>query len=151
MAALTFRGEGFKAFGLVLERYQQRLDDLSPVWEQLADRFIKLQAQNFASQGATMSGGWSPLSPQYARQKARSHPGAPILVRDGDLRDSLAGTLGIREHNRHSMTVGTAVPYATYHQNGTPRMPARRLIGDVPVGEQREWGRILQRFIVEGY
>jgi hypothetical protein len=48
-----------------------------------------------------------------------------------------------------SMTVGTAVPYAKYHQNGTPFMPARKLIGEPRRADSREFGKILQRFIVE--
>lgn len=147
---LIFRGAGFDSFGMVLDRFQQRISDPTPVWEQLADRFVALQARNFDSQGAEMDNGWSALSPTYGKWKARNYPGKGILVRSGDLRESLAGKLGIREFNRHSMTVGTAIPYAAYHQYGTRNMPARRLIGDVPVTEQQAWAKVLQRHLVEG-
>lgn len=147
---LVFRGAGFDAFGMVLDRFQQRISDPTPVWDQLADRFVALQGRNFDSEGATMSGGWSALSPKYGKWKARNYPGRGILVRSGDLRESLAGKLGIREFNRTSMTIGTAIPYASFHQHGTRTMPARRLIGDVPVQEQLEWAKILQRHLVEG-
>ncbi|MGV2855426.1 phage virion morphogenesis protein [Glutamicibacter sp. AGC13] len=147
---LIFAGDGFKAFGMVLERFSQRIEDPTPVWDGLADRFVELQKKNFSSQGSTMSGGWSPLSPKYGAWKATHYPGRPILVRTGELKDSLAGKLGIREFNRKSMTVGTQVAYAAFHQNGTRHMPARRLIGDIPVDEQREWAKVLQRYLIEG-
>lgn len=150
MSGLVFRGEGFDAFGLVLDRFRQRVEDPTPVWEGIADRFVELQQKNFDSQGATMSGGWSALSPKYGAWKAKHYPGRGILVRSGDLRESLASNLGVREFTRKSMTVGTQIPYASYHQNGTRTMPARKLIGDIPVNEQREWAKILQRHIVEG-
>jgi len=147
---MIFSGEGFDTFAMVLERFQHQADDITTVWDQLADRFTDLQSRNFDSQGATMSGGWSPLSPNYAKWKATHHPGKKILDRGGDLRESLAGKLGIRELTRTSMTVGTQIPYAHYHQYGTRHMPARRLIGDVPVNEQLEWAKVLQKHLVEG-
>lgn len=147
---LIFSGEGFDTFAMVLERYQHQADDLTPVWDKIADRFTELQGRNFDSEGATMSGGWTPLSPDYGKWKATHHPGKKILDLGGDLRESLAGKLGVRELTRKSMTVGTQIPYASYHQNGTSKMPARRLIGDVPVPEQQEWAKVLQRHLFEG-
>lgn len=147
---MIFSGDGFDAFGMVLDRFAQRISDPTPVWEELADRFVDLQGRNFESRGRTMGAAWSPLSPKYGSWKARHFPGKGILERTGDLRDSLAGTLGIREFNRNSMTVGTQLSYASYHQFGTKNLPARRLIGDVPVQEQLEWAKVLQRHLVEG-
>ena len=147
---LIFAGDGFKAFGMVLERFSHRIEDPTPVWDGLADRFVELQKKNFASQGSTMSGGWPVLSPKYGAWKATHYPGRPILVRTGELKESLAGKLGIREFNRKSMTVGTQVAYAAFHQNGTRTMPARRLIGEIPVDEQRECAKVLQRYLIEG-
>jgi len=149
-SGLVFHGEGFDAFGMVLDRFSHRLRDPVPVWEQIADRFVDLQAANFANQGKTMSNGWSPLSANYGRWKARHYPGRGILVRSGELRESLAEKLGIREMNKQSMTVGTQLPHARFHQYGTSNMPARPLIGKVPIQEQREWAKILQRHLVEG-
>lgn len=135
---------------MILQRFAQKVADPTPVWEEIADRFVDLQRRNFDTEGAAMSGGWDPLSPDYGRFKARAFPGKGILVRSGELEESLAGTLGVREIDRNSMTVGTQISYAAYHQNGTKRMPARRLIGYVPIGEQQEWAKVLQRHLMEG-
>lgn len=86
------------------------------------------EAEQFASEGAYGSGGWPPLSEDYRLWKERKRPGVPILQFDGDLyrsltQDSAPGA--IREITPLSLTFGTSIPYAKYHQEGTPRMPAR--------------------------
>ena len=56
---------------------------------------------------------------------------SPLLVRTGALRDSLTtpGAAGsVEELDGGSLTLGTRLPYAMFHQLGTRRMPARPLI-----------------------
>jgi hypothetical protein len=51
------------------------------------------------------------------------------LIRTGDLRKSLTlRPLGIERIYPHEMEAGTAVSYAQFHQEGTTKMPARKLI-----------------------
>jgi phage gpG-like protein len=71
-------------------------------------------------------------------------------VFDGDLKRSMTVPgKGIYIVRSNSMTVGTSVPYAIYHQKGTPTMPARPLIGSPRKQDTRQFGKILQRWIVE--
>ncbi|MHB1065427.1 MAG: phage virion morphogenesis protein [Georgenia sp.] len=86
--------------------------------------------KQFAAQGAgPQAGSWAPLSTSYARWKKAHYPGRPTLVRTGKLADALAdsGAPGARRDiSGDSLTFGTTgLPYASFHQTGTGRMPAR--------------------------
>jgi phage gpG-like protein len=135
----------------MLERWQHNLGDATPAFKAMADYQTKVvNARQFREQGSVETGKWSPLSPPYARWKARVRPGRPLLVFDGDLkREMTVPGQGVYDVWRSGMRVGTDIPYATYHQNGTPGMPARPLIGTARRQDTREFGKILQRWIVE--
>lgn len=133
-----------------LARFAAGLDDARPVWEKLARRFGVLNRAQFASEGATGSGGWQALSPDYAEWKARHYPGKPILERTGDLKRSLTRRpYGVEVLERRFMVLGSDVEYGPYHQAGGDRLPQRRPV-ELPERERREWVRILQRFVVTG-
>lgn len=151
MSVLSFDAAGAKPVSIMLERWQHNIDDATPAFEAMASYQVKtVNARQFKEQGSVETGKWSPLSPPYARWKARVRPGRPILVFDGDLRREMTVPgEGIYDVWRSGMKVGTAIEYATYHQNGTPGMPARPLIGDARKGDTRHFGKILQRWIVE--
>jgi hypothetical protein len=56
-------------------------------------------------------------------------PGSPILQRTGELVGSLTNPshpMAVHVEGRKSLTLGTRVKYAPYHQRGTKRMPQRR-------------------------
>ena len=95
--------------------------NLRRVREELRDAFHEFEAQNFASND------WTPLSPDYAKQKAKTHPGKPILRRTDALFKQLTVTGGIRV-TKYTIAIGAQGPaarYGIYHQTGTNRMPAR--------------------------
>jgi hypothetical protein len=131
-----------------LEAIELRAQDASPAWQVLADRFLDIEERQFATQGAYGSGGWSPLSPKYAAWKARHYPGAPILVRTGELRDSLTNGPDIRVITRSAMAVGSGVDHGLYHQRGDG-VPQRRPI-EFPEDERQHWVHTLHRFLVTG-
>jgi len=151
MSVLSFESAGAKPISLMLERWQHNLADATPAFDALAQYQTKVvNARQFEEQGSVETGKWSPLSPPYARWKARVRPGRPILVFDGDLRREMTVPgKGVYDVWRSGMTVGTDIDYAKYHQNGTPGMPARPLIGTPRKADTRHFGKILQRFIVE--
>lgn len=106
----------------------QRIDDLSPAFQRMIPAL-----QDYVRKRIETGGTWhgmpafAPLSPQYARYKARRYPGAPILVRSGRLRDALASITPdtIADIQPDRLTFGASIPYAIYHQLGTYKMPAR--------------------------
>lgn len=152
MTNVRFDSAGFAPFNLRLDRFSDNLQDAEPAFEAMARYQVTVvNARQFTQQGSPEVGGtWAPLSPPYARWKAKRRPGRPILVFDGDLRDSMTKVNnGVYEVWNRGFVVGTAVPYATYHQNGTPTMPARPLLGSPRRSDTRELTKILQRWIVE--
>jgi len=152
MAGMRFRFEveGEVQIDRTLARFADNVGDASALWDALANRFARIEARQFKSEGAYGSGGWQALSPAYAAWKARAYPGKPILERTGDLKDSLTRRpLGIEVLTPQSMTVGSGIDYGRYHQSGGPNLPQRRPV-ELPESERRTWVRLIQRFIVTG-
>jgi phage gpG-like protein len=151
MAVLSFDSAGAEPFSLMLERFQHNLGDATPAFEAMARYQVEtVNKRQFDEQGSAETGKWSPLSPLYGRWKARVRPGKPIMVFDGDLRTSLTVPgKGIYIVRSNMMTVGTSIPYAIYHQKGTPMMPARPLLGTPRKADSRQFAKILQRWIIE--
>lgn len=150
-ASIRVNGAGFDPFQLTLERWENQLDDSEPVFQAMAEQFGKTMTSQFRKQGGHSGSQWAPLSPAYAAWKQRLFPGKPILQLGGDLRDSLIKRpFGVDEVWDKGMVVGTAVPYATYHQNGTDRMPARPIIGKPTQQEMKTFGDTLHSWVVKG-
>lgn len=99
-----------------------------------AKQEIKLaNASNFASNGLPV-GGWAPLDPVYAAWKMARFPGAPPMVQTGRLFASLTGaTASFETMTNTSITVGTSVEYAKFHQYGTTKMPKRKIVFEPPL------------------
>jgi phage gpG-like protein len=151
VSVLSFDSAGAEPVSLMLERWQHNLGDATPAFEAMAQYQVKtINARQFREEGSVETGKWAPLSPLYGRWKARVRPGRKIMVFDGDLKTSLTVPgQGIYIVRNNMMTVGTAVPYAIYHQKGTPTMPARPLLGAHRQRDTRRFAKILQRWIVE--
>lgn len=86
-------------------------------------------AKQFDAEGQGPAGAWASLSVPYATWKEANFPGRPILELSGALRAALTdgGASGARRDvSGDSLTFGTSgVPYASFHQTGTGRMPSR--------------------------
>ena len=85
----------------------------------------KFSRANFILKG---SGRYPPLKERYRKRKARIRPSAPILVFDGDLRDSIIGKTSdsILKITKDSAIIGTKTPYAILHDKGTKNLPVRK-------------------------
>ena len=151
MLNLRFAGDGFKTFNNVLTRFEDRVQDAAPAFDAMADHVVTMNQRQFDGQGTYYGGGWSALSPKYAAWKAKQRPGASILVFDGTLRESLTERpFGVDEITNKSMTVGTGVEHAKYHQDGTDKMPARPILGRPTREDTKMWAKLLQEYIVMG-
>lgn len=137
---------GVVAFDRKLIGVLGRMENLEPAWLAIAASFREHMAAVFASEGGATAGGtWTELSPKYAVWKAKRYGGSPILTRTGALASSLTTASGmdsIQVTTPESMTLGTRVAYARYHQGGTRRMPARKII-DLPDDVKTRWTRIM--------
>ncbi len=129
---------------------KSRCTDAKPVFRWAHQVLKKTFAENFASNGLPV-GGWSPLDAEYAGWKARKLPGAPTLVRSGELFKSLSelSDPSVNEINNLSATFGTGLQYAKFHQYGTDRMPKRQILF-IPQSFADEFAEKLANYIVEG-
>jgi phage gpG-like protein len=129
-----------------LTEFQESLADQQPALAAIADDCREMIAEQFASQGGAEGTPWAPLAPSTLRRR-RASPS--ILYATGALRRSLTepGAAGhIEELEDQSLTLGTRLPYALYHQTGTRRLPARPIIVLSEVRAQR-WTEIVRREI----
>ena len=132
----------------ILTAVKHRVTDLRPAFRNIADNFNQVEKEAFEQGGRKRK--WRALSPAYAAWKAKKYPGRPILVRTGDLRDSLAGQTSnsVRKIKRKEMEMGTKLDYASYHDTGTSNMPKRPPI-DPKKSDTNEWVFIMRRYILE--
>jgi len=139
-----------------LLRMRNAVVDARPAFEKIALMISQFTVKHFASEGGGGAGGrwssghWAPLSPPYRAWKAEHFPGQPILVRTGALRRDLTNSpMGVQTITSDTMTVGTDIPYAAFHQQGTPRMPRRRVL-DLDTATRTEMVKVLQRWVATG-
>lgn len=143
---ITFSIENEEILGLISGAIED-FDDLSFEFGEIARSIAKYNRTNFILKGY---GKYAPLSEAYAKWKRKHFPGQSILVRTGRLRDSVTDATRpsrdtILQVTKNSMAHGTKVPYGSYIQNGTKRMPARPyLFWDDPRL------KIVERILTEG-
>jgi hypothetical protein len=121
------------------ERQVQRLalflTDLRPFWPRVARLFRGWMRFQFASEGAfwSVGGRWAPLNPDYAKRKRILWGERPILVASGQARRAADNPRRIIGHRSLSLEIDDAGPeheaILHWHQEGTPRMPKREVIG----------------------
>lgn len=119
-----------------LATWGTKIETLAPAWEQIAaDLRGDFDAQ-FTAQGGFYgkASRWAPLKPSTVKDRERKgfFGPAPILFRTGLLYDSLVDPAGpghIEQVTATSLTIGTANPYAIFHQAGTSKMVARQIVG----------------------
>lgn len=122
--------------------FGRELTDFTGLWERFADTLQDVEKERFATEGF---GEWPPLAPSTIREKTRL--GFPLtpLVRTGALEASLTQREQAMRLTPQSMSWGTDVPYAKYHQGyqdeeGTPTDPGRppqRKVLDIRVEDRR--------------
>lgn len=140
--------EGEEQISRYLEGVTARARDLTPLWEDIADDFHRVELHQFDSEGA-YGPGWPALSPAYAEWKEQHYPGAPLLVQTGALKESLVshGPGSIEERSADALTIGTSIHYAAFHQTGTSRMPPRPPIV-IPEEAKARWTKKIHAFLL---
>jgi phage gpG-like protein len=121
-----------------LRRMEDRADNFRPVFRWAKQELRKANVENFTKNGLP-SGGWDPRTRDYAW---------PIMRKSGNLFRSLASLNGSPNeiHNDHAY-FGTKVEYAKFHQYGTTRMPARKVVF-TPIGFAKAIGEQAAKHIV---
>jgi phage gpG-like protein len=113
--------EGVQKLQLDLNSLVKRSDNLTVPLKQGRVLMLRSINQNFHKSGRPIL--WTPLSLAYAKQKKRQGYGNKILVRTGQLKRSISGSVQPKK-----LTIGTAVHYGKYHQFGTSKMPMRKFL-----------------------
>jgi phage gpG-like protein len=125
---LSIEIDGQKEFDHAVDLFNERIADWREAWPEIEQVFYRIELEQFNTEGSRGGGRWVPLSPAYKKWKEVRYPGKPILHLTGRLKRSLSvlgGEDSIRDAQPDSLTLGTKVPYAGYHQRGTSKMPAR--------------------------
>jgi phage gpG-like protein len=107
-----------------IARFADGVADYRPIWSVIEDDFYSLEARQFKTQGEQGGDAWAPLSEAYSGWKEAHYPGKPILERTGDLMKSLTSAKdpnAVCVEERKTLTLGTRIPYAIYHQSIEPR------------------------------
>lgn len=132
---------------------RQRAAHLRPVLDgPVANAVHEFFAKRFASGGAYGGDAWAPLSPATLRWRAAWHREAmPILRFTNDLWSSLtkrSSPLGYRIATDNSLTIGTSVAHAAFHQTGTATMPQREIVPDeVPAADTEQWTQLVVDYL----
>lgn len=128
---MEFRVAGQPLTTVGFGQTQALVADFRPAFRAMYEEYAKYEEAVFASEGSQGLGEWAPLSPAYAKWKAKHFPGRPILTRTGTLR-AAARTLVLLTQNRLVMGPSGFVPYAVFHERGTGRMPERPFVRPNP-------------------
>ncbi len=124
------------------------LQNFKPLWNEMKKDFYSIEMKQFLSEGR---GRWRPLSPEYAAWKNAKYPGRPLLVLRGDLKRSLVSQShsdSVYKPTRSQMEIGTSAQYASYHQTGTSKMPARKPI-DFTQANKVKFIKRMQEYVVK--
>lgn len=115
---------GDKELMLAFSKAQDIVKDFRPSFEKLEDPVFLAIRKRIDAQG------YPPLSPEYAKQKAKRHGSKPILRATDRLYGSFAkGAPGnVARIEALKAEFGTSVPYGMFHQTGIGRMPKRPVI-----------------------
>lgn len=109
---------GMQEANVALEEAILRGKDLTPAMKKAQTVMLSSVNQNFQRSGRPRP--WRPLKDTTLRQKLRAGYTYMPLIRTGQLKRSIAGTVrGSR------LVVGTAVKYGRWLQEGTSKMVAR--------------------------
>lgn len=132
-----------------------RCSDFLPAFAIIDSSFMVHEAKKWA----TLGPGWAPLADSTMIRKeglsdqtmVRGEPGYTENLR-----------LSLTSHSAHSLytvtpltlTMGTDVSYAHWHQGGTDHMPVRHVVDNIDTARglalARSWLQILQIYVVNG-
>jgi phage gpG-like protein len=127
---------------------------MRPAFNEVHERFLKLEKRQFDTQGAATGERWAPLAPSTRAYKAAHGLDPRILHATLRLRRSLTQS-GDSDHVYHvspdEALMASSVPYGMYHQSraARTRLPRRPPVV-IPDRDKQDWMKVLQRHIVGG-
>lgn len=143
--------------------------DMQAMLTPVDTKFRTLERRLFATEGASGGARWRRLSPKYAKQKRRTHPGRKVMQKTGGLRRSLTqkGADHVARYtlsaSRARLKVGTTNVLAAYHgpligrlttgsglgpTRGRARLPVRDVMQMTPQ-QRRLYYKIVKDYLVD--
>lgn len=110
------------AVGHRLKELARKVKDRSKPAKQLAVQLYGDTLRNFNTNGAYFKNPWAQLAVSTQHYKS-AHGWYVMLVRTGTLRQGF-----YQYSNQQYAAVGNKVPYASFHEEGTSRMPRRQIM-----------------------
>jgi phage gpG-like protein len=135
----------------LLEDIKDRTDDMRPVFRWAKAQLELANAANFMTNGLPSGKPWAPLDKDYGTWKSARFPGRGTMVQTGNLFRSLINMndSAVNVIDKDTATFGTNVEYAKFHQYGTTKMPARKIVF-TPREFPREIGITMVKYITLG-
>ena len=135
----------------LLEDIKDRTDDMRPVFRWAKAQLELANAANFMTNGLPSGKPWAPLDKDYGTWKSARFPGRGTMVQTGNLFRSLINMndSAVNVISKDTATFGTNVEYAKFHQYGTTKMPARKIVF-TPREFPRELGISMVKYMVLG-
>ncbi|NER97508.1 MAG: hypothetical protein F6J86_27275 [Symploca sp. SIO1B1] len=121
MISIEFDGRQTKA---ILKRYKSRVRNLENPLRGWGNWMEQETERQFATETDPDGVRWAALAPSTLAQKRRLGYPDSILTRTGKMRRSVNSVADAR-----GVLIGVDVPYAIFHQQGTRKMPQRRILG----------------------
>jgi hypothetical protein len=144
------RGSGTQGFLRRMEGLSTRGRDMTPALQEIHRQFLATERGIFSSGGVGRTH-WQPLTPKYARQKAKRGLDPRIERATGVLARALTTGTGegaVTEISNTGATFGTSLARAVYAHRGSGRV-RRRLI-TIDRRRRNRWVETLRTWIVEG-
>lgn len=145
---IHFEMLGEEQFSRNILRVGDRGGNMSPVFHQLAGKWVRWIREQFDSEGRRASGGWADLAPSTVARRGSAHP---ILQDTGALVQELTdeGNIDVTDDYMHLQIADDVDAYGRLHQSGTSRMPQRRPLEFTDL-DKREMVRDMQSWIFTG-
>jgi hypothetical protein len=113
---LTVTVGGQEAFFASLDKFAARASNLRESWPKVYARRAEHTREQFSSEGGRTGERWE-LSAAYARQKAKTHPGKPVMQKSGALLASLTNKDAegaVYDPQPDRLVFGSSLPYAGF-------------------------------------
>lgn len=148
---MDFDAAGWAEARQKIHDMRERARNFTPVWNEVLDWWAHQNRVHFGSRGRRWKTPWKELSPAYLVAKRSEGWQGDTLIRTSDLMRSLSDRpLNIERISPLEVTAGTRLHYATFHQNGTKYMPARKLVNAEQVKAEGVVSEIAANWITTG-
>jgi phage gpG-like protein len=144
--------EGQEKLDVALKGAAADLANFRIVARPVSDEIYSIERAQFQTQGQRAGSRWPARSQAYLASLTRlNRSGFRSVAEPLRRTDALFQAVttrgapgGVYEESEDSLTLGTSIPYARYHQEGTLRMPQRKIY-DLTERDVQGIGRVIKR------